>query len=306
MKFSNITWQKYESMVRATAGADRMEPPSVLFREMSNVVLSYLFRVLEGKHGHEYRKTFNLVLTTDEDTLQLAAIGALQLDPVQGALFIRSNAYVFRTGDRLFMQGVSTSEAEIAGFRATVVNGGLTAMLSEVVINGANQGYAPTLADYGSGAALKVVHSHALLVADLSSLYMKAIVGATDTGPGETRIWTIIKNYRVFRQLVLDDAYDAEVAAYLRGDVLEVFVGTDADAIAGGVLEYDGRPEEYTIATQDNEIELFQEYYAMLYDIMLGWTLDWLRKPKDGVLTQRIGQHLEMIGEVKAIERGQQ
>jgi len=296
-KFSSINWRVADSQIRNAAGARALNPPPVLFREMANIILMYVWRILDGKVDVAYRKTANLTLAADQDTLQKAAIAAMDL--AGSFQYIRGATYAFRTGDRIRMQGFSTTEQEMAGFRAIVADGGLTARLVDIEINGPNQGYVPTLADYAAGAAVIVEHSQRTLVADLSSLFMKRIVGVSDSGGtgGTTRIWEVVQEYRVFHDLANDVAYDGELACYQRGDVLLGHKGVNASAVVNPVLEYDGIPELYTIATKNNEIQLFQEYFTMWYDLMLGWTMDWLDKVKEPALEAKINAHLQMINE---------
>ncbi|GEM_PF-4150772 len=295
-KFSHITWEGADSQVRRLAGVSRQEPPEEHFRSMANILLMYIWRILDGKHDWAYRKSLNLTMKADADFLEKASITALNVDPAVGTNYITASGYEFRTGAWVTMQGVSTTEGEIAGFRGLVVQGGYTALLESIVINGVNQGYFPTLADYGNGAGVAVVNSLGKNVADLSSISLKKIVGVYDVpAGGSQRVWELVKDYATFRTLTHDRAYDDQVACYQRGDILEVYTGPDATAIANPVCEYDGIPEQYTVATKGNHIQLFEEYYNMWFDLMLGWTLDAAKKPKDPVLEARIDQHLETL-----------
>jgi hypothetical protein len=312
-KFSDITWRGAESVVRKLAGAGWQEPPPVLFREMSNIILMYIWRILDGKHDWAYRKTYLFGFkTADYDTLTLNNITGLDVDPDSLVKYIRNTILVFRTGDRITMQGVSSSEesgdnGQLTGFRAIVSAGGLTAILKDVVINdnGVNPGYFPTLEDYDDGGARVVVeHSQALNVVDLSSLFIKKIIGVSDTVDGKSRIWEVIQDYREFHYLPTDVAYNAEVACYLKGDTLETYTGPEADPVLNNpTLEYDGIPALYTEATKNAEIELFQEYYNMWRDLMEGWVRDWIGVDRGQALDGRIDEHLMQINEAMAADR---
>lgn len=244
--------------------------------------LMALYATLDGINDPWYNRVAALTVGADQESLRGDVVTALDY----ANKTITRGSGVFTAGSiitvALLNDGAGQIDKQFVG-RITV--GGATATFE--VISGAGASY-PTASyvDIGVG----VIKSLSDTSIDLSSLYIKDIKQVYDEegGGGAVRGYYLYTDAWEFRTAQHNVDNSTEVLAYHHGDTLDLYQGADAEELGNPMMEYRGKPNVYTDATEDNTIDLPPEQNKLLMNMIV---IDFLKaadKPVPGELQAEV------------------
>lgn len=251
-----------------------------------NSRLMKVYALLIGLNDPFYNRTTSLTVAADQERLAdfttnggiITAINSTTKTIVRSSGVFVAGSIVAVTIYELAGTGIV-----VAQWIARITTGGATGTYT--VLSGADATY--LLADHG--ATVTVIKSLSVSTADLSGTYFRSIVRITDpnytTTPGaKVRLFDRIEDPQVFYNLDKDPFAKDRIAWYLRGDTVDFFVGSTANAMGTPTAEYQGKPGVFTDSTVDDVIDLPPEYNQVLIDeVTTAYVIDRGKKVPDDV-----------------------
>lgn len=228
-----------------------------------NNALMKLYALLEGLNDPFYNFTTTLTVAADLELLKDNSMSGGTIDLLNATSnTIRRTSGTFVAGSivAITIGGVTPEPYVTNQALVRIATGGATATFT--IISGTVATFVPTTNSV-SAVVLKTLSSTTV---DLSAMYVKEVRRVWDGSAGSERIFHLLTDGRRFADLQNDPDFAAEVAAYHRGDTLELKKGSSAAALGTVQMEYRGKPNTYTDATAANEVLLPPEYNEMLMD----------------------------------------
>lgn len=255
-----LTFKQLDYQVLKKLGMAANDIPISARQAYRNNALMKLFGLLDGVNDPYYNFTAVLSVAADQERLWDFVHNAGVITAINAtANTITRSTGSFQAGSILAVTLTDTGSAARYSWIARVTVAGAVATYE--VISGADSSLTPDLE-----ASVIVIKSLSDATVDLSGMYVKAIRRVWDGADGAERMFFLLTDGRRYADAQNDPDYETSVVAYHRGDTLDLKVCPLASALGVVQMEYRGKPNICTDATEGNEILLPPEYNEMLTD----------------------------------------
>jgi hypothetical protein len=288
---NDLTFNKLRSMALQQTETTENDVPPGIMQSYINMCLQKIYQILDGLNDPFYNMASTLTIGDDieflKDSAQAGTVTALAVNQ-DGDIEITRSAGTFAAGAILDISLVNKDTGEMVRHCiGRVATGGATGTVG--IISG-------TMIDYAAATyrlTVGVIKTFSDDAADISTVYVKDIVKIFDDAGANSveRVFDQITDARVFGMLHKDPFKAARVAWYQRGDVIQFFVGASATALGVVQMEYRGKPNFYSDATENNEILLPPAYNVMLFDEVALMILRHVKKAPPADMLQRAEQY---------------
>jgi len=260
------TWRQTDFAQMGMAGITENDVPRLTRQRICNSIVMKLFAVMDGENDPFYNFTAPLTVAADQEQLKDASTNGGVITAISAITnTVTRNAGVFVAGSIIEVM-IWTKATSLIAFQwtARITVGGSTG--TWVAISGTPG----TFAGADHGVAVHVKKTLSVTTVDLSTLYLRKIVKVWDNGltGAKDRVFYLTPDSRKFTEDYRNPDLEGEIRAYHRGDTLELAVGGSAAALATAQMEYEGKPNVYTDATENVEILIPPEWNYFLQDEM--------------------------------------
>ena len=248
------------------AGITENDVPRLTRQRICSSIAMKLFACMDGENDPFYNFTAPLTVAADQEFLKDTVTNGGTITAIDStAKTISRSSGVFVAGSLLDIILITKASALIAfHWKARITIGGATGTY-EVI-----SGTAATFASATQSAAVGITRTLSTTTVDLSTLYLRKIIKVWDNGltGAKDRVFYLTPDSRKFTEDYRNPDLEGEIRAYHRGDTLELGVGSSAAALAAAQMEYEGKPNVYTDATENDEIFIPPEWNKFLEDEM--------------------------------------
>jgi hypothetical protein len=177
-------------------------------------------------------------------------------------------SHTFVAGNYLYIAECITGK--VAQFQniAIITTGGALGCVATIIGT-------PNIVTFASatyGLSIMIVGSPSSTAIDVSDTYFKEFVKISDENylasalGTQTRVFTPVQDAQLFYGLVTNPMKTKTVAWHQRGDIIQLFVGSSANALGTVTGEYRGKPSLYDDTTINNTVDIPPEDNQMLID----------------------------------------
>jgi hypothetical protein len=268
---NNITFAQLDYLCMKQAGNLSESEIDLQYRQLYiNNNLMKIYQMLDGLQNPWYDKSAVLTVASTDQVFRKDAVvnsGTITACSVSGTtVTITVTSGNFIAGSILsLVLALRTTGALVGQCLARVVTGGTTA--TATIISGT---YTTNYASATHTLMSVEILSYSATTIDVSGIYFKDFLkiyddNATGTIGAKNRMFKKYEDTQLFGGLALDPI-KKDIAWHQRGDTIELFVPSTANALGTVTGEYRGKPAFYTDATASNMVDIPPEQNRMLID----------------------------------------
>ena len=283
-----ITFRQLDFAILKQTGLTEQDVPRSTRQAYVNNKLMKLYAALNWVNDPFFKRVTTLSVAADQELLKDSTDGGVVTAVNTTAKTITRSSGTFTAGSLIFVATADSTGAVYRQWIARIVTGGATAtyeLLSGTAgwIDGINV----------IGGSVIVLKTSSQTSVDLSAIYLDRILRVWDGSVSAERGFYLFLDGRAFNEVHRDPDMDTAVAAYHYGDTLQLKAGPDADALGVVQMEYRGKPNTYTDATEDNLVDMPPEQNQFLFDEVMAEYLKHAKKELPAELARRLGEYEE-------------
>jgi len=283
-----ITFRQLDFAILKQTGLTEQDVPRSTRQAYVNNKLMKLYAALNWVNDPFFKRVTTLSVAADQELLKDSTDGGVVTAVNTTAKTITRSSGTFTSGSLIFATTADSSGNVYRQWIARIVTSGATAtyeLLSGTAgwIDGINV----------IGGSVIVLKTSSQTSVDLSAIYLDRILRVWDGSVSAERGFYLFLDGRAFNEVHRDPDMDTAVAAYHYGDTLQLKAGPDASALGVVQMEYRGKPNTYTDATEDNLVDMPPEQNQFLFDEVMAEYLKHAKKELPAELARRLGEYEE-------------